>query len=334
MSKENVILVDFIPNENWGFREKLSASSSEKWNVSFCKTNTLHGGKLASVKRMFWYFFFPLQMVFKRKKYDKIIGWQQFYGLNFAFWCRLFNLKKVNDLTVMTFIYKRKSGGAGNLYHQYMKYIVTSKYINRFICFAKEECEYYSEMFGVDKSKFVFVPLGKCMESNTAVTDEKYIFATGRSNRDYDFLVEAVKDSEYKLVIACDSYHLKESVENVTVLNDCHGEQMLELMAKSHCVVCPLKNLKLSSGQLVVLQAMSLGKPVVCTMSDGIKDYVVDGVTGLLVKNEKEEWLEALDRMYSNPEAYIEMSRMAKKTFLANFTENAMYERISKIVNQ
>lgn len=334
MSKENVIFVDFIPNENWGFMEKLSALPLEKWNVLFCKTNTLHGGKLASVQRMFWYFFFPLQMVFKRKKYDKIIGWQQFYGLNFAFWCRLFHLKKVNDLTVMTLIYKRKSGGIGYLYHQYMKYIVTSKYINRFICFAKEECEYYSEMFGVDKSKFVFVPLGKAMASNTAVTDGKYIFATGRSNRDYDFLVEAVKDSEYKLVIACDTYHLREKVENVTVLNDCHGEQMLELMAKSHCVVCPLKNLKLSSGQLVVLQAMSLGKPVVCTMSDGIKDYVVGGVTGLLVKNEKEEWLEALDRMYSNPEDYNEMSRMAKKTFFANFTENAMYERISKIVNQ
>lgn len=334
MSKTNVILVDFIPQTNWNFEEKLSASSSESWNSISCQTNQYHGSKLSSLKRMFWYFMFPLQIVLKRKHFQKIIGWQQFYGLNFAFWCRLFHLKKENDLTVMTFIYKRKSGGAGFWYHQYMKYIVTSKYIDRFICFAKEECDYYSEMFGIDKSKFVFIPLGKAETNNIPVSDEGYIFATGRSNRDYDFLVNTLKETKCTLVIACDTYHPTITLQNVKVLNDCHGSQMLNLMAKCHCVVCPLKDLKTSSGQLVVLQAMALGKPVICTKADGIKDYVDDGITGFLIDNDKEGWMAALRKLYDDKNLYSEMFAHARTSYVENFTEDAMYERISKIVNK
>lgn len=330
----NVVLVDFKPSFKWGFMKVLSASSSESWNSIFCQTNQYHGSKLSSLKRMFWYFVFPLQIVLKRKKFIKIIGWQQFYGLNFAFWCRLFHLKKVNDLTVMTFIYKRKAGVAGFLYHQYMKYIVTSKYIDHFICFAKEECDYYSEMFEVDKNNFVFIPLGKAETSNVPVSDEGYIFATGRSNRNYDFLVNTLKETKYTLVIACDTYHPTTTLQNVKVLNDCHGSQMLNLMAKCHCVVCPLKDLKTSSGQLVVLQAMALGKPVICTKADGIKDYVDDGITGFLIDNDKECWMAALRKLYDDKNLYSEMCAHARTSYVENFTEDAMYERISKIVNK
>ena len=237
MSKINAVLIDFSMGAKWSFLEKLTSVSSEQWNSLSCQTNQYHGSKLSSLKRMFWYFMFPMQIVLKRKKIGKIIAWQQFYGLNFAFWCRLLHLKKVNDLTVMTFIYKRKSGGAGFLYHQYMKFIVTSKYIDRFICFAKEECDYYSESFGVDKSKFVFVSLGKAETYDVPIVDERYIFATGRSNRDYDFLIDALNGTHYHLVIACDTYQQKSECKKIEVLKDCHGKQMSELMAKCHCVV-------------------------------------------------------------------------------------------------
>ena len=41
-----------------------------------------------------------------------------------------------------------------------MNYIVTSKYVNKFICFSKNEIDYYSSIFKVDKNKFAFVHLG------------------------------------------------------------------------------------------------------------------------------------------------------------------------------
>lgn len=328
--KKNIVLVDFDIDEKWSFLKILKSVTHDRWEVKRHVTNHLHGGLLANLLRFFWYFFFPLAILIRRKQYNKVIGWQQFYGLNFAFWSRFLGLKKVNDLTVMTFIYKKKGGLKGKLYHKYMSYIVTSKYIDRFICFAKEECHYYSDVFGIDESKFIYVPLGHPMPIDVQIADDGYVFSTGRSNRDYDFLVNSLKNTNFKLIIACDTYHGgHENAENINVLNSCHGNDMLRLMAKCHCVVVPLKNLKMSSGQLVVLQAMSLGKPVICTDADGIRDYVINGSTGFLIDNVEEQLLTVLNELYVDVKKYTELSNKAKECYLAHFTEDAMYERIA-----
>ena len=188
-------------------------------------------------------------------------------------------------------------------------------------------------MFGVDIGKFVYVPLGKKVSDTLDVGDDGYIFAAGRSNRDYDFLLDTLNGTNYKCIIACDSLHLKNSPVNVSVLNDCYGDDMQRLMARCHCVAIPLRDLKFSSGQSVALQAMEMGKPVICTSSDGIKDYVQNGVTGLLVDNDKDSWLAAIDQLYAPDGCYKEMSKNAKKVYLNNFTEEAMLQRIGRVVN-
>ncbi len=327
---KNIVLADFKIDKDWSFTEILG---KDKWIAYGKVTNRLHGSFAKTLLRYAIYFLFPLQFVFQRNRYGKIIAWQQFYGLNFAFWCRLLHLKKKNDLTVMTFIYKMKAGGVSRLYHKYMNYIVTNQYIDRFICFSKEECAYYADLFGVNVGKFVYVPLGMTVPERQDISDGGYVFATGRSNRNYDFLVEALKGTNYKCTIACDSYHAKVDAGNVTVLNDCYGEDMLKLIACCHCVAIPLKDLKMSSGQLVVLQAMSMGKPVVCTSSDGIKDYVEHGVTGLLVENNKDSWQDALRQLYALDGSYEEMSKNAKVVYRREFTEGAMFQRIANVVN-
>ena len=105
---KNVILTDFRTHQNWAFPQILG---KDNWDAYGKITNHLHGSLIKTLLRYAIYFLFPLKLVLQRKRYGKIIAWQQFYGLNFAFWSRLLHLKKVNDLTVMTFIYKKKSGG-------------------------------------------------------------------------------------------------------------------------------------------------------------------------------------------------------------------------------
>ena len=327
---KNLLLTDFVVDKDWVFLKHLGESD---WICIGKQSTRLHDSFLKNLVRYAIYFIFPLQFVFKRSCYGKIVAYQQFFGLNFAFWCRVFHLKKRNDLTVMTFIYKKKLGRAGLLYHKYMSYVVTSQYIDRFICFSKEECAYYANLFGVDKSKFIFCPLGKEEPLVKDVKDEGYIFATGLSNRDYDFLVDALKYTDYRCVIACDAYKLKDCPANTSVLNNCYGESMLNLMAHCHCVVVPLKDLRISSGQLVVLQAMSLGKPVICTHADGIIDYVENEVTGYLIDNKKEQLLSALHRLYEHKGDYDAIAKNARVSYLNNFTVEAMFRRIAHVIN-
>ena len=231
--KKNIILIDFNLKPGWSMPEVLASATKEPWEVKQFQTNNMHGSRLATLRRMFWYFVFPLWIALHRKHYGRIIGWQQFFGLNFAFWCRLLHLRKVNDVTVLTFIYKRKKGFAGKLYHKYMSYIVNSKYIDRFVCFAREECNYYAQMFGTGHERFVFIPLGIAPVQCNDCSDEGYVFATGRSNRDYDFLTRVMQGTDYKCVIACDNFTKSADADNVTVLDNCFGKSMIDAMA--HC---------------------------------------------------------------------------------------------------
>ena len=311
--------------------EVLASATKEPWEVKQFQTNNMHGSRLATLRRMFWYFVFPLWIALHRKHYGRIIGWQQFFGLNFAFWCRLLHLRKVNDVTVLTFIYKRKNGFAGKLYHKYMSYIVNSKYIDRFVCFAREECNYYAQMFGTGRERFVFIPLGIAPVQCNDCSDEGYVFATGRSNRDYDFLTRVMQGTDYKCVIACDNFTKSADADNVTVLNNCFGNSMIDAMAHCRCVAIPLKDANMSSGQLTILQAMSLGKPVICSDVAGIKDYVENG-SAMIIANDIDAWRRALQSIGSDTQYAARLSEKAQALFHSKFTENAMFERISRAI--
>ena len=329
--KKNIILIDFNLKPGWSMSEVLASATKEPWEVKQFQTNNMHGSRLATLRRMFWYFVFPLWIALHRKHYGRIIGWQQFFGLNFAFWCRLLHLRKVNDVTVLTFIYKRKNGFAGKLYHKYMSYIVNSKYIDRFVCFAREECNYYAQMFGTGRERFVFIPLGIAPVQCNDCSDEGYVFATGRSNRDYDFLTRVMQGTDYKCVIACDNFTKSADADNVTVLDNCFGNSMIDAMAHCRCVAIPLKDANMSSGQLTILQAMSLGKPVICSDVAGIKDYVENG-SAMIIANDIDAWRRALQSIGSDTQYAARLSEKAQALFHSKFTENAMFERISRAI--
>ena len=213
---KNAILIDFKAGENWSF---LKVLGEDKWEIKEIVTNSLHGNAIKNLLRYVLYFLVPLRFILRRKQYGKIVAWQQFYGLNFAFWSKLLHLNKINDLTVMTFIYKKKNGIVGSLYHKYMTYIVKSKYIDRFICFSRAECSFYADMFGEDVRRFIFVPLGVSVPKidSSEIRDEGYLFATGRSNRNYDFLIDAIKGTEYECLIACDTYKTLNLTKNIKI---------------------------------------------------------------------------------------------------------------------
>ena len=107
---KNVVLTDFEPGEGWAFLKALKETTGEEWTEWQCVANKFHG-KLTNLWRFALYFLFPLKVFMSRGNYTNIIGWQQFYGLNFAFWSRLFKSKKVCNLLIMTFIYRHRGGG-------------------------------------------------------------------------------------------------------------------------------------------------------------------------------------------------------------------------------
>lgn len=335
---ENIILIDFKEKEKWDFLDAVIETTNKEWKVLSEVSNKRRKNGFDNFIRYIKYFLFPFQIFLHRKKIKNIISWQQFHGLLYAFYSQIFHVKKINSLTIMTFIYKDKKGMIGKLYFKFINYILHSKYIDRLICFSKEECEYYSELFSIKREIFQFFPLGfdEIQTDNLGKMDEnnKFILSVGRSNRDYDFLIEAMKDEKYPLKIICDELENKRYSDNIEIYNNIFKEKFFDMLNRCYCVVVPLKDENISSGQLVLIQSMQLKKPIIVTKSNTITDYITNGYNGFIIQKEKEELLETIDKLYTDQELYHKIASNGYQEYLDKFSTRNLGMNVGRYIKE
>lgn len=322
---EYVFLKDSNLEESKIFLSEIEKGTNKKWDVFHCEDN----GK-KSIERLLRNVIFSWKIFLKRKKITKLIlSWQQMYGLLYAFFCRVFHCRKYNKLIVMTFIYNPSDGLIGRLKHWFFNFTINSKYVDKAIVTTSYEQKYYKKIFGVDK--FIFIPWGiDPINIDKPKPQEKYIFSCGRSNRDYEFLINSLKDTEYKLKIACDSLEIKNIPSNIEVIDNLYGIEMLQTMAGAKCVIISLKNGDIASGQLVFLQASALHVPIIVTESIAMSDYAINNKSCVVVKKNKDELVKAIDLLMTNNNLSKSMSDNAYRRFIKLFTTITLGNNIVK----
>lgn len=334
MSKENIILVDYETPYDWEFHKAIENITGNKWNVYKAVSNENHGGILQKLIRYVKYFLVPMKIAKDYRKYNKILAWQQFYGLILAFYFRIFNIKNTPEIIVLTFIYKPKKSLIGKIYDKFMKYIVTSGYIKYFIVFSESEKRRYSSYFGISETQFVFERLGYEDKTNEVKISEheEFYLAAGRSNRDYNFLVNAWGKRKEKLEIICDTLMLRNVPDNIKILSNCHNNGFFMELSRCKAVIVPLEDMHISSGQLVIIQAMMYGKPIIVTENDTVRDYVDDRKTGLIIEKNEGDLENAIIAL-SNEEFYKEISVAEREKYQNEFSIYAMGNRIGKLLS-
>jgi glycosyltransferase involved in cell wall biosynthesis len=108
------------------------------------------------------------------------------------------------------------------------------------------------------------------------------VFAGGNSLRDYEPLVEAATTLDERVTIATKLIEgpLPPNVTAAPVSE----ERYFQLFRDARVVVVPLADRDdRTAGQQTYLNAMALGKPVIVTDSPGVREYVEDGRTGIVV---------------------------------------------------
>ena len=333
--KKNGIFIDMPPTKQWGFVQGMEETTGLKWEVTSYVSND-RSSKLMEIARYLKYFYYAFQIFTHRKNYDRIVTWQQFYGLLLAFYCRLFRVKKQFSLIVMTFIYKRKHGWLGNIYYSFMQFALDSKYIDKVVVYSQNEVNYYSNLFS-KADTFVFIPLGIETITNLRIDkkleQQKYILSVGRSNRDYQFLYEALKDTEFTLKILSNTVNLP-PVNHIEIYTTIFDQDMFHYLNNCFCVVISLADPKISAGQLVILQAMQLGKPVIVTDSEGVVDYIISGYNGIIIKKEKEALITALNDLYSNDKFCRILSQNAQLEFDKKYSIKQLGNNVGNLIRR
>ena len=177
------------------------------------------------------------------------------------------------------------------------------------------EVEFAVERLVLPRSRIRFVPL-QCTLTQIGATDqdEGYILAAGRSRRDYATLLKAVEKVEAPLTILCGREDLPGGVGNprVVIRRDVAREEYLDRLGRCAVAVVPLQPAWRSTGQVVALEAMGLGKCVVATRAAGTTDYIRHGKNGFLVEpGDAQGWTDILCQLMADKSLRERVGRQA-----------------------
>lgn len=192
----------------------------------------------------------------------------------------------------------------------------------RFAVLSSTEVEVFAKTWGVPRSRVVFTPFFASMDPGTPVADDGYLFSGGNSLRDYHLLQAALEGLDVPARVAT-RWHPTRDLRHVEARPVSH-EDFVTGMARSHAVVLPLERMVRSAGQQTYLNAMMLGKPVIVTDAPGVRDYIEDGVTGIIVPPEAGALRSAIADVFDPAKAkkYEEMGRRARRYVLENHAQD------------
>lgn len=167
-----------------------------------------------------------------------------------------------------------------------------------------------------------------------------YVFAGGYTNRDYDLLLRVANQlEEISFIIVCSKANiLREKIpRNVVPFFDIDKYEFFNLLAGSRLVVIPLKDNVGSSGQMVALTSMQLGKAVIYSKYDTISQYFEDGVTGIgYVPGNEQSLYKTIRALYADRSRVVSLGKQAKTRFYSNYTgmsfQRAILDHIERFI--
>jgi glycosyltransferase involved in cell wall biosynthesis len=240
------------------------------------------------------------------------------------------------SIALLGFIYtSRPNLIARRLRELYFRFVF--RLADRIICHSANEQRKYGEIFAAARHKFRYVPYGLYVSGEeryqinsslaTSYHNPAYVFAAGRSGRDYATLVEAVRNTDIPTHIICDRKSALAGIDlppHVIVLSSCYGKDYLRELEDSAVVVVPLMVDDISAGQMVLMQAMAYRKPIIVTRTTTIQEYVQDERECLFVeRNDAAALQRAVRQLLTNPDLAARLANGARQAYDQRFCMRA-----------
>ncbi len=339
--KKNVLLVDCIMQEVEPLAKEL-LFDSRPFDVKMHISNWKRTGKMSELKRYAVYFIVGFRYFIGRKKYACVIGWQQFYALIYCFFCSLFLVKKTTVTIALNFTYKEKKGKISGVYRWFMNKCLSEKYLDYIHVPSANYADQINREFGFPKERIIVMPFGivdrsaelRQLPPPDGYQYDKYALAIGRSNRDYDFLIEAWKEIAYPLVIISDTYGKESSVPNITIVKNVAGDESYPWIANCGLMVIPIDDGSICSGDTVLLTAMSLKRRILVTKPSTLAEmYIEDGQNAVLVEKDILSFRNIVNNLLQDEETK-KMGEQARVSFLKAFTIDNMGSKITSILQK
>jgi glycosyltransferase involved in cell wall biosynthesis len=292
-------------------------------------------GKLFNYYPAYWRF--GLQALLKTRKthYDLVIAWEGKNGFPYAVLRSIFGQKRP-PLIILAFNIR------GVIKHFLSLARFGLRSVSKVVVFTPGEVEQYQRLLSLPPEKISYCPHGwydplrwydpeKVNKSDALARAGKFIFASGRSYRDYETLARAVDGTEVNVKVSGRAFNL--AGVNFPVNMEATGwlaeREFLDYLFETYFYVVPLQPINHAGGDSSALQAMGFGKAIVATRSPSTETYIRHGETGLLVEPRDVEGMrQAILHLWQNRDEAIRMGKEARRLFEQNHTIDKLAQRI------
>ena len=207
-----------------------------------------------------------------------------------------------------------------------------------FCVLTRFETESFPRTWGLRSSRVCFTPWPVTLKDELPSTDNGRVFAGGNSLRDYGPLIAAAGRIDAPVDIATSvlaGARLGPTAPNLSIAPRPQDEYDAMLRAAA-VVVVPLERREdRASGQTTYVNAMARGKAIVVTDTPGVRDYITDGETGLIVApRDAEAMAGAVSRLLADPDERTRIGRRAREHALGELTLTHYAQRLLAVVDE
>ncbi len=209
-----------------------------------------------------------------------------------------------------------------------------------FCVLTRVEAERFGATWALRRSRVRFTPWPVTRPPAEAIggpAENGRVFAGGNSLREYGPLIEAAREIGAGVDIATSSpaSPAGDHPTNVSVRRVA-PEQYEAMLRAASVVVVPLQaRPDRSSGQTTYVNAMALGKAIVVTDAPGVRDYIEDGETGLIVPcGDAAAMACAVRSLLGDAERRRGLGESARRHASAELTMSRYAERLLAIVDE
>jgi glycosyltransferase involved in cell wall biosynthesis len=278
-----------------------------------------------------------IEAFFLMRKYDAVITWYDAHSLMFAALLKIMRLR-VPHVALMSWISKPKK--AFVLKHVY-------SHITTIVLWTSHHWDFAIRKLGIPPERLRLVPFYTDQQFfRPMVGEADMICSAGREMRDYLTLIEAMKGLDIRCHIAVSLragqiydtvkrvFEREELPSNITV-GSLPPTELRALYARSRFVVVPLLPSDSDNGLTVILEAMAMGKAVICSRTEGQRDVILDGKTGILVDQGNPIALrDTIKYFWNNPEIAEQMGREGRKRIEEMFTWEQFIDKVKEITRE
>ena len=284
-----------------------------------------------------------ISLALSRPRPDAVVLGSDVEVLIFAAWRAL--LRRSTRIVLGSFIFtERGKPRLDALRRAYYRFVLARTDVA--VVHSRLEVERYRRLFPARPSRFAFIPFSLDIEARERLlaqaasppTPTRLVVSAGRSGRDYRTLLRAADGLDAAFRVICDyagALPAKPHPANVTVLTQCYGDAYLHEILAASVVAVPLAASDISVGQMVMIQAMALGRAIVVTDTPTTRDYVTHEHDALLVPAADADALRAaLHRLLDDEPLRACLGRNALATFERSHSTLGFLRRTVEVASE